>query len=95
MNVRFQQFLWFILLSSKIQTVGSPHQVDMKNDAKCWKDFLSYFTSLETYRAVQRHYLFINPTVIHFYGKEYEIWAGYGLVGSTEIFGLFHKVCYF
>jgi hypothetical protein len=22
----------------------------MKNVAKCWKDFLSYFTTLETYR---------------------------------------------
>ena len=29
----------------------SPHQVDMKNVAKCWKDFLSYFTTLETYRG--------------------------------------------
>ena len=29
----------------------SPHQVDMKNVVKCWKDFLSYFTTLETYRA--------------------------------------------
>ena len=28
----------------------SPHQVDMKNVVKCWKDFLSYFTTLETYR---------------------------------------------
>jgi hypothetical protein len=31
--------------------LGSPHHVDMKNDVKCWKDFLSYFTTLETYRA--------------------------------------------
>ena len=29
----------------------SPHQVDMKNVVKCWKDFLSYFTTLETYRV--------------------------------------------
>ena len=28
----------------------SPHQVDMKNVVKCWKDFLFYFTTLETYR---------------------------------------------
>ena len=28
----------------------SPHQVDMKIVVKCWKDFLSYFTTLETYR---------------------------------------------
>jgi hypothetical protein len=27
----------------------SPLQVDMKNVVKCWKDFLSYFTTLETY----------------------------------------------
>ena len=29
----------------------SPHQVDMKNVVKCWKDFLSYFITLETYRV--------------------------------------------
>ena len=27
----------------------SPDQVDMKNVVKCWKDFVSYFTTLETY----------------------------------------------
>ena len=31
----------------------SPHQVDMKNVVKCWKDFLSYFNTLETYREWQ------------------------------------------
>ena len=32
-----------------------PHQVqvDMKNVVKCWKDFLSYFTTLETYRGLR------------------------------------------
>ena len=30
----------------------SPHQVDMKNVVKWWKDFLLYFTTLETYREV-------------------------------------------
>ena len=35
----------------------SPHQVDMKNVVKCWKDFLSYFTTLETYRALSQHIL--------------------------------------
>jgi hypothetical protein len=30
----------------------SPDQVDMKNVVKCWKYFLSYFTTLETYREV-------------------------------------------
>ena len=30
----------------------SVHQIDMKNVVKCWKDFLPYFTTLETYRAV-------------------------------------------
>ena len=29
----------------------STHQVDMKNVVKCWKDFLPYFTTLETYRV--------------------------------------------
>ena len=29
----------------------SPHQVDMKNVVKYWKDFLFYFTTLETYRV--------------------------------------------
>ena len=28
----------------------SPHQVDMKNVVKCWKDFLWYFATLKTYR---------------------------------------------
>ena len=27
-------------------------QVEMKNVVKCWKDFLSYFTTLETSRAM-------------------------------------------
>ena len=27
------------------------NQVEMKNVVKCWKDFLSYFTTLETYRG--------------------------------------------
>ena len=31
----------------------------------------------------------------HFYGTEYEIWAGFGPVGNTESFGLGRKVCYF
>jgi hypothetical protein len=30
----------------------SPHEVDIKNVVKCWKDFLSYFTTLETYRGL-------------------------------------------
>ena len=30
----------------------SPHQVDVKNVVKGWKDFLSYFTTLETYRVL-------------------------------------------
>ena len=30
----------------------SPDQVGMKNVVKCWKDFLSYFTTLETYRGL-------------------------------------------
>ena len=28
----------------------SPDQVEMKNIVKFWKDFLPYFTTLETYR---------------------------------------------
>ena len=27
----------------------SPHQVDMKNAVKCWKDFFGYFNALETH----------------------------------------------
>ena len=34
----------------------SPHQVDVKNIVKCWKDFLCYFTTLETYRVCIEHY---------------------------------------
>ena len=29
----------------------SPRQVDMKNVAKCWKEFVCNFTTLETYRG--------------------------------------------
>jgi hypothetical protein len=32
----------------------------MKNVVKCWKDFLSYFTTLETYREMLLFYLFTN-----------------------------------
>jgi hypothetical protein len=32
--------------------------------------------------------LYISPAVSHFYGTEYEIWAGFGPFGSTENFGL-------
>ena len=28
--------------------------------------------------------LYISPAVNCFYGTEYEIWAGFGLVGNTE-----------
>ena len=31
----------------------SPHQIDMKNVVEYWKDFLSYFTALKTYRDTQ------------------------------------------
>ena len=40
----------------------STHQVDMKNVAKCWKDFLPYFTTLETYRVSVQ----VNKTVCDF-----------------------------
>ena len=40
-------------------------------------------------------YTYISPAFSHFYGTEYEIWAGNGQVGSTENFGLGRKVCYF
>ena len=30
----------------------SPHQVDVKNVVKCWKDFLCYFITPETYRDI-------------------------------------------
>jgi hypothetical protein len=32
------------------------------------------------FSCTQSHYL----EVAHFYGAEYEIWAGFGAVGSTE-----------
>ena len=32
----------------------SPLQVDMKIVVKCWKDFLSYFTTLKTYRVYRQ-----------------------------------------
>ena len=35
----------------------SPHQVDMKIVVKCGKDFLSYFTTLQTYRVFKRPYI--------------------------------------
>ena len=38
----------------------SSGQVDMKNVAKCWKEFLCYFTSLETYRDSINTYLFLS-----------------------------------
>ena len=44
---------------------------------------------------LQKKSLYISPAVSHFYGTEYEIWAGFGPVGSTEDFGLGHKVDYF
>ena len=34
--------------------------------------------------VVQPKSLYISPEVSHFYGTEYKIWAGFGLVGSTE-----------
>ena len=40
----------------------SPHQVDEKNVVKCRKDFLSYFTTLETYRDL--HFTELIFTVI-------------------------------
>ena len=30
----------------------SPHQVDMKNIVKCYKDFFGYFNALESHSAV-------------------------------------------
>ena len=52
-------WLCYFAGSSKIHRENSisfiflecPHQVDMKNVVKCWKDFLSYSTPLETYRG--------------------------------------------
>ena len=34
--------------------------------------------------AAEINILHIKPTVSHFYGTEYEIWAGFGPVGNTE-----------
>ena len=38
---------------------------------------------------------YISPAVIHFYGTEWDIWAGFGRVGNAENFGLGLKGCYF
>ena len=46
----------------------------------------------EPYHFLQSHY--ISRAVSHSYGTEYEIWAGFGPVGSTENFGLGNKVCF-
>ena len=40
-------------------------------------------------------FICISPAGSHFYGTEYEIWACFGPVCSTEIFRLGLKVCYF
>ena len=40
-----------------------PNQVDMKNVVKWWKDFLSYFTTLETYRDIMSLLIF-RPAAI-------------------------------
>ena len=36
----------------------SSHQVDMKNLVKWWKDFLLYFTTLETYHVIKVAFMF-------------------------------------
>ena len=36
--------------------------------------------------------LYISCAVSNFYGKEFEIWVGFGLVGSTEIQGSFYML---
>ena len=36
--------------------LDTPHLVDMKNVAKCWKEFLCYFTTLETYHVLGGSY---------------------------------------
>ena len=35
----------------------SPHQVELKNVAKWWKDFLLYFTTPVTYHEQQQQFL--------------------------------------
>ena len=41
-------------ISFHLHILPSPHQVDMKNVVKCWKDFLWYSTTLETHRLAGR-----------------------------------------
>jgi hypothetical protein len=38
--------------------------------------------------------LYISPIGSYSYGTEYEIWAGFGPVGSSENFGLGRKVTF-
>ena len=45
--------------------------------------------------SVEPKSLYLFPVVSHFYGTEYEIWAGFELVGSNENFWLGREVCYF
>ena len=42
-----------------------PHQVDMKNDVKCWKDVLWYYTTLETHRVYPFTHLAKNAMQDH------------------------------
>ena len=41
------------------------------------------FNALQGFSS-QSHYMYISCAVSNFYGTEFVIWAGFGLVGSTE-----------
>ena len=61
-------WLWYFAGSSKSHReisiscifLQSSNQVDMKNVVKWWKDFLLYFTTLETYRDNDNYMLRIQ-----------------------------------
>ena len=57
--------------------------------------FQAHSRIMMTVMMQQPKALFISRAMSHFYGTEYEILAVFGPVGSSENFGLGHKVCYF
>ena len=59
----------------------------MKNVVKCWKDFLSYFTTLETYRDVQEP---ISESLI--FSMANIIGSNKQIIKSNFIFGIIHII---
>ena len=78
----------------------SPHQVDMKNVVKCWKDFLWYFATLKTYCGPRLYFTntnLINDTFelylnisrdIHWSGNSSDLCAKFLRSGDGHMFFL-------